>query len=227
MKGRNKGERLLAYLVGGAFVVAGLVHNARRERTPEERERLAQARARNEARWEQQVRGHRQEVLARTRSLAYFDEGAEGRRLLDAATVTTIPVGLPFPDAQIGPSRLRHSPSTVSSAQANAVLNLSLDGRDGMGSLWLNIGGRRRFEQTFGHHPYHDADYLHLEGDDLRMFEVIARLLGSLNRGFAGLRVRRTDWPKVREKLWIEHLARNPDLAEEIGWTGSGPYTYL
>ena len=29
MRDRNKGERLLAYLVGGAFVIAGLVRNSR------------------------------------------------------------------------------------------------------------------------------------------------------------------------------------------------------
>lgn len=227
MKGRSKSEQILALLLGGAFATAGLVRNARRARDPEERDRIAKIRARDQERWDQRVREHRQQVLARTRSLAYFDHGAEGRRLLDAATVTTTPVGLPFPDAQIGGSRFGYPPSTVSSARANAVLQLDLDPRNGMGRLWLTIGGSRRFEQEFEHHPYRDAKYLHLEGDDLQMFEVIARLLGSLNRGFAGLRVRSTDWPKVRETLWIEHLSRNPDLAEEIGWTGSGPYTYL
>ena len=227
MRGRSNSERLFALFLGGAVAVAGLIRDARQARTPEGRKRAAEIRARDAAYWAQQKLEHKRRELARTEALAYFDEGGEGRGLLDAATLTTIPVGSPFPDARIGSARFGNVPSTVLSDQANAVLVLNLDTRDGMGTVRLSIGGVPRFEQTFGHHPYDDAEYLHLEGDDLQRLEVLARLLGSLKRGFAGVRVRHPDWRKVQEQLWTKHLARSPDLAEAIAWPGSGPYGYL
>ena len=225
---RSKAKRILPYIVGGVFVIAGMIRTARMDRTPEEQERRAKLRARGEEREAQRRRQYNQRTIARQSALAYFGEDGEGRRLLDAATVTTIPVGEPFPDTPPRGSRSYvERSSSVSSAAANASLKLSLDPRDGMGQISLHQGSTCRFEQTFGHHPYRDAKYLHLEGDDLPMFEIIARLLGSLDRGFDGVRVRRTDWQFVREELWDEHLRRNPELAEDIGWAGSGPYTYL
>jgi hypothetical protein len=228
MTDHSRRTRILPYIVGAGFVIAGLIRTARNERTPEEQERLAKLRARDDEREEQRRREYSQRELARQSAVAYFGEGGEGRRLLDAATLTTIPVGEPFPDAPPKDPRVYvERSSSVSSASANGGLTLSLDPRDGMGHISFQQGISVRFAQTFEHHPYRDAKYLHLEGDDLEMFKVIARLLASLGRGFDGIRVRRSDWQDVREKLWEKHLASNSALADEIGWTGSGPYTYL
>ena len=228
MTDRTNTKRVLPYIIGAVFVIAGMIRSARIDRTPEEKERLAKLRARDDEREAQRRRKYSQRELGRQSATAYFGEGAEGRRLLDAATITTIPVGEPFPDAPPKDPRVYvERSSSVSSASANGGLTLSLDPRDGMGHISFQQGISVRFAQTFGHHPYRDAKYLHLEGDDLEMFEVIARLLASLGRGFEGIRVRRSDWQSVREQLWESHLASEPALAEAIGWTGSGPYNYL
>lgn len=227
MTDRSTPKRILPYIVGAVFVIAGMIRSARNERTPEEQERLAKLRARDEERDAQRRREYDQRTLARHSALTYFGDAGEGRRLLDAATVTTIPVGEPFPDAPPKGPRYVERVSSISSTAANAALTLSLDARDGMGQISFRQGGIVRWEQQFGHDPYRDSKYLHLEGDDLEMFKVMARLLASLGRGFDGIRVRRSDWPNVREQLWERHLASNPALAEKIGWTGSGPYTYL
>lgn len=223
-----KAREILPYIVGFGFVIAGMIRTARLDRTPEERERIAILRKREKEREAQRKRDYQQRSRARDAARDYFGDDGEGRRLLDAATVTTFPIGEPFPDAPRNDTiKYVERSSSVSSTVANAALTLSLDARDGMGTISFRQGGTVRFEQTFGHHPYRDAKYLHLEGDDLPMFEVMARLLGSLQRGFLGIRVRRQDWEKVRERLWAEHLAKSPDLAAQIGWTGSGPYPYL
>lgn len=226
MTDRSTPKRILPYIVGAVFVIAGMIRSARNERTPEEQERLAKLRARDDERDAQRRREYDQRTLARHSALTYFGDAGEGRPLLDAATVTTIPLGDPFPDAPPRGPRVERV-SSVSSAAANAALTLSLDARDGMGEISFRQGGSVRFEQQFGHHPYRDSKYLHLEGDDLEMFKIMARLLASLGRGFDGIRVRRSDWQNVREQLWERHLEGNPVLGEEIGWTGSGPYTYL
>src|SRR5688500_13591217 len=99
MTDRSRRTRILTYIGRDGFVIAGCIRTARNERTPEEQERLAKLRARDDKREEQGRREYSQRELARQSAAAYFGEGAEGRRLLDAATITTIPVGEPFPDA--------------------------------------------------------------------------------------------------------------------------------
>ena len=220
--GNSEAKQKLALLVGAVFVTAGFVRRAVRKPTAEDLERLAESRARDDEQSAQRLDEQKRAARARHLGLEYFEDGAEGRRLLDAETVTMIPIEAPFPDAQCS-----HYGSTVSSAQANAELSLDLDPRNGMGTVRLNVDRRTRFQQTFGHHPYKDADHLHLEGDDLEMFQLIARLLASMTRGFVGIHLRRTGWQRVREKIWVEYLNRNPAVAKEVGWPGSGRCNYL
>ena len=98
--------------------------------------------------------------------------------------------------------------------------------QDGRGSLLLeNSKGASltfEFDQTFD-----QGNYFHLESDQLDALRVAARLLASSNRGVVGLRVRRPDWRKDKEAIWVDHLYSHPVVAEEIGWSGTGPYPYL
>jgi len=215
---RRPGERSpnWVYWIGG-LVFAMYVADQFRPKTASERAQERESSAQREAEQAQAKREMMQEQAANGWGYDFWLPGAEGRRLLDAATLTRIPIEDPYPDAQ-------RKASSVSSEQAGVTLGIWQPYEEARGWLTLYRGDEKlvgfEFDRTIGA----PMEYMVIS-DDLPRLKVVARLFASAGSGT--LFVRRTDWPKAQLRIWEAYLRRHPDVAEEIGWTGSGPYRYL
>ncbi len=206
------------YWVGGLAAAMSVIRMLKPETERERAEDRANERRASKIRAERE-RLWAQEAARNKLGDDFWLLGAEGRKRLDAQTLTSIPIANPYSDVVAGKGT--NSTQKLSSAQAGLELEVRWIVQDNNLTIWQDGLRLFDFENDLN---YPNRSYF-IESDELPLLRKVARLLAGHYVGT--LRVRRTDWRKFQVRIWEDYLRSRPDVAAQIGWTGSPPYPEL
>lgn len=213
--GNNRSSRW-DYWIGG-LVAAMFITDFVRPRTAREKREERASNERAEAAIAQKARVNAQARAREEFEYQFWLPGAEGRKRLDAQTITTIPIENPYPDIVKGSGQFP-SETRLSSAQAGLGLDVSWTAQESRLTIRKNGTLLFEFEDDAA---YPDRKSI-VESDDLPLLRKIARLLVGYIPG--SLQVRRTDWRLFQDRIWNEYLQSHPELVTKFGLTGPPPY---
>lgn len=202
-------------LVAAMFIIDMIQPKAERESERDRAERVRAAAIKAE-----HDRFRVQEAARAKLGYQFWLPGAEGRKRLDAQTITSIPIANPYSDVVAGKAT---GPSTLKLSSAQAGLELDVRWIVQDNSMTIRQDGLPLFE--FENDLNYPLQSYFVESDNLPLLRKVARLLAGHYVGT--IQVRRTDWRLFQVRIWEDYLRSHPDIAAQIGWTGSAPYPEL